>query len=458
MPVGNGEKSMEDTICAISTPVGVGGISIIRVSGDKSIEIVNSIFKGKNLEEVSSHTINYGHIFYDDENIDEVLVSVMKKPKTFTAEDVVEINLHGGIATTNKVLEILLNNGCRQAMPGEFTKRAFLNGRIDLVEAEAVGDVIAAENENARKLSMNQLTGKLSSLIRKIKKELLELESKIEVNIDYPEYEDLEDMTQSRVGKSLNEIKDVLEKMIEESKIGKIISSGINIAIIGRPNVGKSSLLNAFLGEEKAIVTDIEGTTRDIVEGKLNLNGMTLNFIDTAGIRETEDIVEKIGVDKSLKSIESADLVILVLDGASAISEEERNLMDRLAGKRHIIFINKSDLRSSIDIKELHNVVRGNTVFPEGLDELKKKIKELFEIGEMEKKDFTYISNARQLSLIEQVKNNIESAISGIENTVPVDIVVIDIREARRNIDLLLGEVFDEELIDELFDKFCLGK
>ena len=305
---------MDDIIAAISTALGAGGISIIRVSGKGSISLVNSLFSGKNLEEVESHTINYGHIVYDGEIIDEVLVSIMKAPKTYTVEDVVEINLHGGIATTNKVLEILLRSGCRQAEPGEFTKRAFLNGRIDLVEAEAVGDIIEAESEEARKMSVQGLTGKLSQIISSIRERLLNLESRIEVNIDYPEYEDLEDMTTEKIGKELEEIGQEIETMLEESKNGKIIKSGIDVALVGRPNVGKSSILNAFLEEEKAIVTNIAGTTRDIVEGRMILNGIMINFIDTAGIRETNDEVEKIGVDKSMQIIEKADLIILVLN------------------------------------------------------------------------------------------------------------------------------------------------
>lgn len=449
---------MEDTICAISTPVGVGGISIIRVSGPLAISKVNSIFKGKDLESVSSHTINHGFINYCGEIIDEALVSVMKGPKSYTAEDVVEINIHGSIASTNKVLELLLDIGCRLAEPGEFTKRAFLNGRIDLVEAEAVGDVINAENENARKLSVNQLTGKLSSILNKIKEQLLKLEAKIEVDIDYPEYEDLEDMTIDRVGEELQKIQKTLEQMIDESSTGKIISSGISVAIIGSPNVGKSSLLNAFLGEEKAIVTDIEGTTRDIVEGKINLNGMTINFIDTAGIRKTEDIVERIGVDKSLLAIDQVDLVILALENNRELTDEEKSLIEKIKDKKHIIFVNKSDLPSKINLPSTLEIVKGNTIDLNGLDDLKKKIREIFEIDSLAKKDFTYVSNARQLNLLKIVSKNIENAIDGIHNRVPVDILAIDLREARRSVDEILGDVYDEELIDELFKSFCLGK
>lgn len=449
---------MEDTICAISTPIGVGGISIIRVSGDDSIKIVNSIFKGKDLNSVESHTINYGHIVDDKDVIDEVLVSVMRKPRTYTAEDIVEINLHGGIATTNKVLKLLLDKGCRLATPGEFTKRAFLNGRIDLVKAEAVEDVINSENENARKLSIGQLTGKLSLIIKQMKEDLLKLEANIEVNIDYPEYEDIEEMTVEKVKIKLKEISKLLEKLISESKTGKIIKNGIDVAIIGRPNVGKSSLLNALLEEDKAIVTDIEGTTRDIVEGKLILDGITLNFIDTAGIRKTDDVVEQIGVDKSYRKLMEADLVILVLNGNEELTKEDKDLLEKIKNKCHIIFVNKSDLEKKLVLDNELDVVYGNTLSVLALDPLKKKISEKFCMDEIDKKDFTYISNARQLSLVEKVKGSIDKAMEALYNDVPVDIVEIDLRTAREALGEILGEVYDEELIDELFKSFCLGK
>lgn len=448
---------MDDTICAISTALGIGGISIIRVSGDESINIVNSIFKGSDLTKALSHTIHYGHIVFEGDVIDEVLVSVMRAPKTYTTQDVVEINLHGGIATTNRVLEILLSSGCRQAEPGEFTKLAFLNGRIDLTQAEAVGDVINAESENARELSMNQLTGKLSQIIRDFKNTILGLEAKIEVNIDYPEYEDLEDMTSEVVLEELMKMNVKLSDLIEESKNAKIIKTGINVAIIGKPNVGKSSILNALLEEDKAIVTNIEGTTRDIVEGKMILNGITINFIDTAGIRVTDDVVEKIGVDKSLKQIDSADLIILVLSNNDLVSNEEKELLERIKNKNHIVFVNKDDTESKVDINT-NDAVFGNTISSEGLDELKKKIISFFDLETLAKKDFTYISNARQLALITKVKNSIESAIDNLQNGMTVDVIAIDLANARTYLGEILGEVYDEELIDELFSRFCLGK
>lgn len=447
---------MEDTICAISTAIGIGGISIIRVSGNDSIELVNSIFKGKDLTKVQSHTINYGHIIYKDELIDEVLVSIMKAPKTYTCEDVVEINLHGGIATTNKILQILLEIGCRSAEPGEFTKRAFLNGRIDLTQAEAVEDIINAESEKARSLSINQLNGKLSDLIRKLKKEIIDIEANIEVNIDYPEYEDIEEFTNNKMKKSLEVISSKFDNIIKESKNGKIIKNGINVAIIGRPNVGKSSILNGLIEEEKAIVTDIAGTTRDIVEGKVIIGGTVVNFIDTAGIRETDNLVEQIGVDKSLNQIDTADLILFVLNYNEKLNIDEQQLLDRIKDKKHIIFINKNDLdRKICDIPE---AIYGNTMSKNGLDCLKNKIIDMFNLGQIDSKNINYISNARQLALVEKAKSAIDSAIIATENNTPVDIIEIDLTRARNYLGEILGETYTDELLDELFSKFCLGK
>lgn len=335
---------MNDTIAAISTALGVGAISIIRVSGDDSINIVNKIFKGKDLTKVKSHTINYGYIIDNREIIDEVLVSVMKSPKTFTKEDIVEINCHGGVATTNRVLELLLTNGARLAEPGEFTKRAFLNGRIDLINAEGVMDLINAKTEKNRQISINKLNGKASNLVKELREKLIKIISNIEVNIDYPEYEDIEVLTNEKILPEIITFKNDLEKIIKDSEDGKIINEGINVGIIGKPNVGKSSLLNALLEEEKAIVTDIEGTTRDIVEGKINLGGLILNIIDTAGIRETDNLVEKIGVEKSMEIIDKVDLIIFVLNNNEAITEEELKILNKIKDKNSIVVINKIDL------------------------------------------------------------------------------------------------------------------
>ena len=340
---------MEDTIAAISTSLGIGAISIIRVSGKDSIKIVNKIFKGKNLEEVSSHTINYGYIYENDKLIDEVLVMIMKSPKTFTTEDIVEINCHGGISTTNKILELLLLNGCRLAEKGEFTKRAFLNGRIDLEEAEGVMDLINSKTDKDRELALNQLSGKVSNLIKDLREDLIQILSNINVNIDFPEYDDVEEITIPLMKEKLEKINSKINKILEESKNGKIIKEGIKTSIIGKPNVGKSSLLNALIEENKAIVTDIEGTTRDIVEGTLNINGILLNILDTAGIRKTNNVVEKIGVDKSLELINESDLILYVLNNNEELTEEDYNLFNQIKTKNYIVIINKNDLEKKID-------------------------------------------------------------------------------------------------------------
>ena len=335
---------MDDTIVAISTSLGVGAISIIRLSGEDSINIVNKIFKGKDLTTVPTHTIHYGYIVDNNEIIDEVLVSIMRTPKTYTKENIVEINCHGGISTTNKVLELVLSNGARLAEPGEFTKRAFLNGRIDLVEADGIMNLISSKTETSRKMSINELSGKVSSLITSIRDDLIQIISNIEVNIDYPEYEDIEVLSNEKILPSINKIKDTLIKTIKESENGRIINEGINVGIIGRPNVGKSSLLNSLLEEQKAIVTDIEGTTRDIVEGQIKLNGVLLNIIDTAGIRETDNIVEQIGVEKSYEIIDKSDLIIFLLNNNEPLTKEDLELYNKIKNKTHIIVLNKTDL------------------------------------------------------------------------------------------------------------------
>ena len=450
---------MEDTIVAISTSLGVGAISIIRVSGKDSIKIVYSIFKGKNLNKVDSHTINYGHIIDNNEIIDEVLVSIMKAPKTFTMEDVVEINCHGGIATTNRVLELLLTNGCRLAEPGEFTKRAFLNGRIDLLEAEAVMDIINAKTEKSRSTAINKLNGSVSKKINELKNKELKILSNIEVNIDYPEYEDIEVLTNEKILPDLNNLKESIEKVIKESYNGKIINEGINVAIIGKPNVGKSSILNLLLGEEKAIVTDIEGTTRDIVEGSVVLNGVILNILDTAGIRETDNLVEKIGVEKSKELIEKADLLLFVLNSNDEINEYEKELINIIKEKNYIVVLNKTDLKQNIDIYNynFNNVVKISAKNND-IEELKNKIIEIYNLDKIETMDVTYLSNSKDISLLKESKKYIESAIKSIKNNVPIDMVEIDIKESCQKLNEILGENYNDNLLNELFSNFCLGK
>ena len=451
---------MNDTIAAISTTLGVGAISIIRVSGNDAINIVSKIFKGKDLETVDTHTINYGHIIDNEEIIDEVLVSVMKAPRTFTAEDVVEINCHGGISTTNKVLELVLNNGARLAEPGEFTKRAFLNGRIDLTQAESIMDLINSKNESKRKVAIKGLNGYISNIIRNLRQEILELLASIEVNIDYPEYDDAIEMTNDIVKPKIANIKEKLSKIINESENGKILTSGIKTIIIGKPNVGKSSILNRLLDEEKAIVTNIEGTTRDTVEGSITINGVSLNIIDTAGIRETEDIVEKIGVEKSLNLIPEADLVILVLNNNEELSEEDKKILNACQNKKTIIVINKNDLERKIDINEINykNIIYTNTVDLNGIDSLKEKIVELFNLNELDQQDYTYLSNVRQISLAKEANSILEEVEKGITDEVPVDMIEIDIKRTWEKLGEIIGETYTEELIDQLFSQFCLGK
>ena len=448
---------MNDTIAAISTALGVGAISIIRVSGDKSIEIVNKIFD-KDLEKVKSHTIVYGHIVDNENIIDEVLVSVMKSPKTFTTEDVIEINCHGGIATTNKVLELLLKNGARMAEAGEFTKRAFLNGRIDLLEAEGVMDLIDSKTEASRKLAMSALSGNVSRMISNLRNQMIEIITNIEVNIDYPEYEDILVVTTDMINSSITSLEEKLIKILKEAENGKIIKNGINTLIIGRPNVGKSSLLNKLLNEEKAIVTDIEGTTRDIVEGNISLDGIELNIIDTAGIRKTDNIVEQIGVNRSLSLIDKADLIILVLNNNEKLTEDDYKLLDSTNDKKRIIFINKNDLPKNINLDIVDNVVYGSTMQIFGINALKDKIKELFNIEEIEKGDFNYLSNARHIATIHECISVVESIKEGLKNGLPIDMLEIDIKKIWELLGNLIGESYDEELLDNLFSRFCLGK
>ncbi len=451
---------MNDTIASISTTLGVGAISIVRVSGKDAIKIVNSIFKGKDLEKVESHTINYGHIVDNDEIIDEVLVSVMKSPKTFTMEDIVEVNCHGGIAITNKVLELLLLKGARLAERGEFTKRAFLNGRIDLVEAESVMDIISAKTDKARKLSMNQLEGRVSTIIRKFRQELLELLASIEVNIDYPEYEDIEVMTVDSIKKEMKNIRKKLEKIVKESENGKIIKDGIKTVIVGRPNVGKSSILNRLLDYDKAIVTDIAGTTRDIVEGEINLDGILLKLVDTAGIRKTKDVVEKIGVDRSFKELEEADLIIMVLDNSEELTDYDLELLDRIKDKKAIVVINKNDLKRKLDINKIKNtnIIEINTVDLDKIDILKDKIKEMFNLDEIDQGDYNYLSNVRQITLAKESLAILDEVEEEVKREDPVDLIEIDIKRIWTKLGEIIGENYSDELIDQLFSQFCLGK
>lgn len=450
---------MNETIAAISTSLGVGAISIIRVSGKDAVDIVNRITKSKKLKTLKSHTINYDYICENGKIIDEVLISIMLAPKTFTREDVVEINCHGGIITTKKILELLLINGCRLAQPGEFTKRAFLNGRIDLIEAEGIMDLINSKTNASLDVAINQISGKTSKLIQDLRKKILEILANIEVNIDYPEYEDIALFTIEDLKHKIVEIEKEIRLILKNSENGKIIKEGINVAIIGKPNVGKSSLLNCLLDENKAIVTDIEGTTRDCVEGTIIIDNIILNLIDTAGIRKTDDLVESIGVNKSIELIEKADLILLLLNNNDVLTKEEKEIITKIKDKNYIIVINKTDLikkidTSTLDKNKIVNIsVKNNT----GIEELKEKIIKLFNLENIETEDLTYLTNARCISLLKQALKSIEEINLGIDKY-PIDILEIDLKDIWNLLGNIIGEVYEDELIDQLFSQFCLGK
>lgn len=449
---------MNDTIIAISTAYGEGAISIVRLSGDEAIEIVNKSFKGKDLLKVASHTINYGKIVDNNQLVDEVMVSVLKAPKTYTKENIVEINCHGGMYVTQKVLEIMLKNGARMAEAGEFTKRAFLNGRIDLTQAEAVMDMIDAKTKESLKMANMALRGDVYKLIDELRQKLLTCIAKIEVNIDYPEYEDEEQITQNSLKPILIETKKELEELISKSQISQIVKEGINTVIIGKPNVGKSSLLNGVLREKKAIVTDIAGTTRDIVEGKVNIGGVILNLIDTAGIRETNDIVEKIGVEKSLDAISKADLVMLVFDNSQEITKADLELLEKTKDKNRIIIVNKKDLDNKLNLSLLPEYIYISALDEKDICNLENKIKEMYKLGNLAEIDATYISNSRQIGKLHEALNSINDALEGIYANQVVDMINIDISLAWQALGDIVGANASDSLVNELFSKFCLGK
>lgn len=449
---------MEDTICAISTSIGIGAISIVRVTGPNTIDIVDSIFD-HDLKNASSHTIHYGHIKYKEEKIDEVLVMLMRGPKTYTTEDTIEINCHGGVNTTKKIMEVLLANGCRLAEPGEFTKRAYLNGRINLLEAESVNDLIIAKTDAARTLAINNVDGKLTKQISNLREKIAKILANIEVNIDYPEYNDELEVTKDLMHSYLDEINKELLKLVNGSKNGRIIKNGVNVAIIGKPNVGKSSILNSLLDEEKAIVTNIPGTTRDIVEGSITLNGVAINFIDTAGIRKTEDIVEKIGVDKSKKTAENADIILFVLNNNEAISEEEKAMLEKYNNDKLIVFVNKMDLESKLIIPEnIKDIVYGNTIDINGLEKLKERITEKLNLSNIVNKDMSYLCNLREIDLVNKAYESLKNAQSNLDAGFSVDMIEIDLKSAWDYLGEIMGDSYEGELVDKIFSNFCLGK
>lgn len=456
-----------DTITSISTPMGEGAIGIVRLSGPQAVEIADKLYKGKHLlNDVPSHTINYGHIIDPEskEVVEEVMVSVLRAPKTFTREDIIEINCHGGILTINRVLELTMTHGARMAEPGEFTKRAFLNGRIDLSQAEAVMDFIRSKTDRASKVAMNQIEGRLSDLIKKQRQSILEILAQVEVNIDYPEYDDVEDATTEFLLEQSKEIKQEINRLLDTGAQGKIMREGLSTVIVGKPNVGKSSMLNNLIQDNKAIVTEVAGTTRDVLEEYVNVRGVPLRLVDTAGIRETEDIVEKIGVERSRKALSQADLILFVLNNNEALTQEDYTLYEVVKNEDVIVIVNKMDLEQNIDINEVKDMI-GNTPLiqtsmlkQEGIDELEIQIRDLFFGGEVQNQDMTYVSNSRHISLLKQARQTIQDAIDAAESGVPMDMVQIDLTRTWEILGEIIGETASDELIDQLFSQFCLGK
>ncbi|WP_341301086.1 tRNA uridine-5-carboxymethylaminomethyl(34) synthesis GTPase MnmE [Lysinibacillus sp. FSL H8-0500] len=458
-----------DTIAAISTPMGEGAIAIVRLSGDEAVAIADKIFRspgGKSLITKDSHTIHYGHLIDPKTNevVEEVMLSLMRGPKTFTREDVIEINCHGGLVSVNRVLQLALTNGARLAEPGEFTKRAFLNGRIDLSQAEAVMDLIRAKTDRAMNVALGQMDGKLSRLIGDLRQALLETLAQVEVNIDYPEYDDVEEMTVPVLVEKCTWVSNEIRKLLQTSSQGKILREGLSTVILGRPNVGKSSLLNSLVQENKAIVTDIAGTTRDIIEEYVNVRGVPLRLVDTAGIRETEDIVERIGVERSREALRGADLILFVLNYADELTTEDERLFETIEAMDYIVIVNKTDLPQKVDlarVKELageHRIVTTSLLQEEGITELEEAIAALFFEGQIEAGDLTYVSNARHIALLHQAQATVEDAIAAAQAGVPVDMVQIDVTRTWEILGEIIGDTVQESLINQLFSQFCLGK
>ncbi|MGZ9429981.1 tRNA uridine-5-carboxymethylaminomethyl(34) synthesis GTPase MnmE [Staphylococcus epidermidis] len=456
-----------DTITSISTPMGEGAIGIVRLSGPQAIEIGDILYKGKkNLSEVETHTINYGHIIDPETNetVEEVMVSVLRTPKTFTREDIIEINCHGGILTINRILELTMTYGARMAEPGEYTKRAFLNGRIDLSQAEAVMDFIRSKTDRASKVAMNQIEGRISDLIKKQRQSILEILAQVEVNIDYPEYDDVEDATTDFLLEQSKRIKEEINQLLETGAQGKIMREGLSTVIVGRPNVGKSSMLNNLIQDNKAIVTEVAGTTRDVLEEYVNVRGVPLRLVDTAGIRDTEDIVEKIGVERSRKALSEADLILFVLNNNEPLTEDDQTLFEVIKNEDVIVIINKTDLEQRLDVSELREMIgdmpliQTSMLKQEGIDELEIQIKDLFFGGEVQNQDMTYVSNSRHISLLKQARQSIQDAIDAAESGIPMDMVQIDLTRTWEILGEIIGESASDELIDQLFSQFCLGK
>ena len=457
-----------DTIAAISTAPGEGAIGIVRISGEDAIRIADEVYrlKEKRLNEQPSHTIHYGHIVdpKNNEVIDEVMVTVLRAPKTFTREDVVEINCHGGIVAINRILQLVLRMGARLAEPGEFTKRAFLNGRIDLSQAEAVMDLIRAKTDKSMQMAMRQLDGELSKLIQNLRQEILNTLAQVEVNIDYPEYDDVEEMTLQLLREKTEQVSRGIRALLNTASQGKILRDGLKTAIVGRPNVGKSSLLNVLLREEKAIVTDIAGTTRDTIEEYVNVRGVPLQLIDTAGIRETDDVVERIGVERSRKALNEADFVLLILNHSEELMDEDLRLLEQTKDFKRIILLNKTDLPKKIDmgkVKEFatdSEIVTTSMLKKEGIDQLEEKIADYFFQGQMNERDATYLSNTRHIALLEKAEQALQEVANGVDMGMPVDLIQIDFTRAWDLLGEITGDTVQDELLTQLFSQFCLGK
>lgn len=450
---------MEDTIAAVATTIGESSINVIRISGNDSINVANKIFS-KDIRNVPSHTVHYGFIVENNEKIDEVFLSVFRTPKSFTTEDVVEISVHGGSASVNKVMELVLSNGARLAEPGEFLKRAFLNGRIDLTQAEAVGDLINAQTESSRKMALKGVDKTIFCEINELKEKVLALIANIEVNIDYPEYEDAVVITKEMISDANEFIRDKVNKLLKNSKKGLLIKNGLKIVIVGKPNVGKSSILNSLLKENKAIVTDIKGTTRDIVEGILMIDGVKLDILDTAGIRETDDVVEAIGVKRSVDAIEEADLVLFVIDSEDGFNHEDKEVLDKIKDKEILVVYNKNDKKENYKVSELssYNSINISTFDNDMIENLKDKISSIFDLKSIAESNYTYISNARQIALLNKSLSIIDEIENAVNNDLEVDMIEIDVKRLWETLGEITGEVGSDDLLNEIFSKFCLGK
>jgi tRNA modification GTPase len=455
-----------DTIAAISTAYGVSGIGIIRISGDEAVNIADKIFKskqGKNLKELEERKLNYGWIINpsNKEKVDEVLTVYMNKPYTYTKEDVVEINCHGGIVPLRKILDIILEQDCRLAERGEFTKRAFLNGRLDLTQAESVMDIISSKTEKSMSLSMDQLQGRLSKQVNEIVDELMELKAHLEVNIDFPEYDE-EELTKEKIKEKAFIMKENIEKLISSADTGKIFKEGINTLILGKPNVGKSSLMNFLLNENRSIVTEVPGTTRDTIEEFVNLAGVPLNIIDTAGIRYTDDIVEKIGVQKAIDKIDDSDLIIMIFDASKELEEDDEIILNNIENKKVIYLMNKTDLNTKIDLtnhQEIEKeVIKISLLKNEGLEEIETKVKEEFLSGNIDTNNDLIVTNTRHKNLLKKANNSLKELLGSIEAGLTLECLEVDINDTIHHLGEITGSTVSESVIEKIFSNFCIGK